>query len=589
MSDVAAPPEAGAVPSDAGGNPAEGRQPVPAPFRQPVDDVTVVVPFKRGGNETWLRQATGGFPVGQKLVVVENDGEMAEALNDAITNHVQTDWVYRFDADDVALPGLLHLLRDAVWDGTDVAYPTMLLSFENADGDLVPVGVHHADPFCPKRLEIANYISGASLFRRERFVEVGGYRDLLALEDWDLWLRMLQVGAKFKAKPDAFFHYRQVGGSRNKISPKLGAKLDREIRGDNPAGDCVATFYYSGTPYTAHLRCVNPAKHLPAVAQPMHYIPSSQHEEQPAVRFPHQRGKTAVFQFGSTQMDSLVQRWMQLNGVGVFIEVDDNYTRLVGSTSKKAGWQSKVLEVDHKSGLVNPSKQKPSVEGHLRMVRAADGVICATEYLAKAYREHNENVWVCPNQVQPDEWPDPPFKPNDDVFRIGWFAAGPHHVDFPLVAKALRWASKQPGVQVVLMGLEPPRDLDCVVLPFHDDWNVYRVALGQLDVGIAPITPTPFALGRSDLKALDYAMGGAAPILQDCEPYEEWAAGETCLKAKTPDDWLRCVKHLVYNRPRAKEIAAAARAYTLGERTFEKNVGKWTEAFASVERTAIAA
>ena len=88
------------------------------PYDEPIDDITVVIPFKIGGNKTWLRQAKSGFPKGQKLVVVENDGDMAEALNDAITNHVETEWVYRFDADDVATPGLLHKLRDAVWDGS---------------------------------------------------------------------------------------------------------------------------------------------------------------------------------------------------------------------------------------------------------------------------------------------------------------------------------------------------------------------------------------------------------------------------------------------------------------------------------------
>ncbi len=548
--------------------------------REPVADVTVVVPFRSGGDERWLEQATGGFPVGQKLVVVDNDGDMAAGLNDAIGNHVGTDWVYRFDADDVPTPGLLHRLRDAVWDGSDVAYPTMILSSQDT---LEPVGLLHADMFCPRRLETHNYVTGASLFRRALFVEVGGYRELAALEDWDLWLRMARAGGRFKPVPDAVFHYRQTAGSRNKITPRLAARLAAEIAGEDPAGDCVATFYYQGTPYTAHLRCVNPARYLPAVCQPVYHVPVEEHPEQPAFRYPHHRG-VAVFQFGANQADALHMRWLQMNGHPVFLEVDDNYTVDAGEITRRAGWQRKVLEAGKPL-----SAQQPSVEGHRRLVRMADGVICATDYLAGVYRELNPNVHVCPNQVEPDEWP-PLRKPADGVFRVGWFASGSHRHDYPLVRKALAWAAAQPRVEVLIMGLElddgrvPHR-----FIPWCDDWGVYRLALLQLDVGLAPVVPTPWSLGRSDVKALDYAMGGACPVLQDELPYAGWQSGVTCLKAKTPDDWLRAVKRLVYERPLARSLAARARAYALEERTFEENVGLWRRALGSAQRTALAA
>jgi hypothetical protein len=110
-----------------------------------------------------------------------------------------------------------------------------------------------------------------------------------------------------------------------------------------------------------------------------------------------------------------------------------------------------------------------------------------------------------------------------------------------------------------------------------------------LDIGLAPIAATPWSLGRSDLKALDYAMGLACPILQDECPYEDWVAGETCLKARTPDEWLRMLKYAVYNKERRREIAQAARDYTLEERTFEKNAWRWRKAIKSAKRTAIAA
>lgn len=559
-------------------------------FSVPVDDVTVVMPLLRGSNPEWLEQAKGGFPQGQRLCVVENDGEMAEALNDAIRNHVETPWVYRFDADDVASEGLLHMLRDAAWDEPDVVYPAMVL----ADRDtLRPVGIHHADIFCARRLELHNFVSGASLFRRSRFIEAGGYRDLEALEDWDLWLRMARLGCRFKAAPEAFFLYRQSPTSRNRMSADTQKRLAREITGlgeGERQQDAEATFYYQGTPYTAYLRCATPARYLPAVAQPVYMIPSSEHEEQPAFRFPDHRG-AAVFQFGATQMESLVMRWMQLNGHPVFIEVDDDYTADAGRITERAGWQRKVLQPDRKTGEVRAERQRPSIEGHLRMVRSADGVICATEHLASRYRRHNPNVWVCPNQVDPDDWPER-SRPvgGDGVLRIGWLASGSHRNDWLLVAKALRWACRQKNVRVVLMGVEVDEPgLEYELIPWMDDWNVYRVACGTIDVGLAPVVATPWSLGRSDLKALDYAVMGACPVLQDEPIYEAWTAGETCLKARAPDDWLRVVKHLVYNRERIVEIAERAREYVLAERTFEGNAWRWRQALASAAREPVAA
>lgn len=551
--------------------------------------MTVVVPFLRGGNEQWLAQAKGGFPAGQKLIVVENDGEMAEALNDAIINHVETPWVYRFDADDIAGPLLLQQLRDAVWDGADGAYPTMILvPEERAPEGFVPIGVHHADQFCSHRLETYNYITGASLFRREMFVKVGGYRDLPALEDWDLWLRMVrECGARLKAVPEAFFYYRQVYGSRNKHTgdPLEMKRLYNEITGERPRPDDLATFYFQGTPMVAHLRCVNPAKWLPGIAQPAYQVPYTEHEEQPRMRFLHHRG-AAVMQFASTQADSLIGRWLQLNGHPLFVEMDDNYTVTGGRIARWANWQAKVIE----KGKALEA-QKPSVEGHIRIVRSADGVICTTEYLAEQYRPLNPNVWVCPNQVEPSEWPAEPLSPDDGIVRIGWFASGSHDRDYPLIAKALRWAGSRKNVEIVSMGVEisERKILRYRPIPWCDDWGVYRLALGALDIGLAPILATPWSLGRSDLKALDYAMGAALPILQDDRPYEEWVHGVNCLKAKTPEDWLRAVKYAVYNAERRREIAAEARRYTLEERTFEKNSYRWAEAISSARREAVAA
>jgi hypothetical protein len=59
-----------------------------------------------------------------------------------------------------------------------------------------------------------------------------------------------------------------------------------------------------------------------------------------------------------------------------------------------------------------------------------------------------------------------------------------------------------------------------------------------------------------------------------------WVDGENCLKAGNAEGFLKAVKRLVGNRDEVKELAQAARDYTLAERTTEAQIDCWREAVA---------
>jgi glycosyltransferase involved in cell wall biosynthesis len=160
-----------------------------------VNNVTAVIPFQRGGNQEWLREAIGSLPKDTPYLVAENDGELADALNAAL-RAVETEFVFRLDADDQLDPVSLPILEAAAWD-CDVTYPTLVFCFEN----MQPFEVRKASAFCPNRLQVENYISGCSLFRPEKALAVGGYRDLEILEDWDLWVRMRTRRMQVQRRP----------------------------------------------------------------------------------------------------------------------------------------------------------------------------------------------------------------------------------------------------------------------------------------------------------------------------------------------------------------------------------------------------
>lgn len=526
-------------------------------------NVTALIPFKNGGNTAWLDEAVKSLPV--PSVVLPNDGNMHTVLNRA-AKKVDTEFILRFDADDIALPGMVEHLWRLAWNA-DVVYPAMRIVSEGLAAEF---GEHPAYPFCGNRLQHMNYIPGPALIRRKTFLEVGGYRDLPALEDWDLWVRMHKAGARFKPCAEAKLLYRQHEGSRNQgfDYPELQARISP----DPP--DVKATFYCGATPATTYVRCQLPARALPGIVRPDITVAENEAGD---VLFPEHHGDAAVFQFAGNKTLALVSGNMKVQGTRVLVEVDDNY--LINPGHKvlgRNGWDMRIGRAEN------------TRDGHRWIVRWADGVIVTTDYLAEQYRAVNPNVYVCPNGVDPNDWPDPQ-KPDDGILRIVWFASQSHETDIPIVARALEWAAGQKDVQVFTVGISPNANLKYTdrwrfpftALPWQDDLDAYRDRFQAFDIGVAPISRTPGGLGRSDLKALEYAMGAVCPVLSDVPPYSMWRDGENCLKAANSQGFLDQIKRLVRNRGEVRELAHAAREYVLTERTNTAQAYLWEEALTS--------
>lgn len=134
----------------------------------------------------------------------------AETLCDArncAAIQLNTDWIIFLDADD-------DLKSDYIKEMKIGAEPGMLLqpaTLGCVDGkyDNYPVVIP------PKDLYKANYLVIGTAVERERFIEVGGFRDLPALEDWDLWIRLVISGCSVKRVPFAVYIVNVMPDSRN--------------------------------------------------------------------------------------------------------------------------------------------------------------------------------------------------------------------------------------------------------------------------------------------------------------------------------------------------------------------------------------
>ena len=538
-------------------------------------DTTILIPIHRDrGRRDRLQQAINSFPKETPFLILENDGEVAEALNVGLKT-ATTEFVVAFGADDVALPGFIDWLETFSFNA-DVVYPAMILASEDLK---TPLGEHAAYPFCPMRLMERNFISGAALVRRSKALEVGGYREV-GWEDWDLWVRLYRAGARFKPCPEAKMLYRQVEGARGPASKREDIRPG--IIGEpDPLEQVKATWYSGATPATTYVRCQLPARALPGIVRPdLSYITDGE-----TIRF-HEHHGAAIFQFAGTKYSAAASAALrEETGCKILIEVDDNYTINPGPRIlKRQQWGLKIGD------------KEATRDGHRWVVQWSDGVIVTTDYLAEQYRKipphpargKSPEIHVCPNGVDPADWPDPDAH-DDGILRIVWFASQSHEDDIGIITRAFEWASRQKDVEVWIVGLDP-----AATLKFKQRWRFpygqvgwvhdldrYRHLFRGFDVSVAPVSRNPVGLGRSDLKALESAMGLCAPVLMNAEPYAPWTDGSNCMKADNSEGFLRALQHLVAHREEIPQLARSAREYVLAERTISAQNHHYLEAIAS--------
>lgn len=503
-------------------------------------DVTVLVPVEEGV------RVDAHVPDGIDRIAVEPRlGARAEQLDAAVAG-ARTTFVLPLEPDASIDRASIEALARRAWDAP-AAYPSLALS------DSSVTRTRTAAPYCPHRLRIVNYIGPTALVRREDWLACGGWRD----GAWDLWLRL----PRLKPCPQAFCRLRTM-----------------PVDGDPPVQQTTlaATFYTQRNAAQTYWRCQVPGRRLPAAVQPG----PPTHTLEPTLRFPEHRG-AAVFAAPGDGARAVVAALLQERGVPVLVEADDDYLGF-SSVHARAGWARAV-----------DGGSPHSTERHGVIVASADAVIVATEELARLYGRVNGNVFVCPNSIEPSDWPHV-GEPDDGVVRIGWLASASHADDRELVEPALEWASEQPGVEVVAMGVGRDSDgrpwwsFPHRYVAFDDDIDRYWHQMGRLDIGLAPVVPNEWSVYRSDLKALEYAMAGACPVLSEAPPYAGWHDEDGCLKAQSSDDFLRAVKRLVATPDDARALAREARARVLAERTITASLWRWEEALATAaERAAI--
>jgi glycosyltransferase involved in cell wall biosynthesis len=162
-------------------------------------------------------------------VVHQSNRGIVRTLNEGVAA-TSAPYVLFVSPDDRSLPALVEKLATALDrnPSTGYAYPKMRLFGDEE-------GVYLTFPFSPGRLLFDhNYIPGASMVRRAAFNSVGGFRELAAFEDWDLWLGFLDRGWKGVLVPEVLYEWRQHPTSRSHQSVANRLQLRAAILAGHP-------------------------------------------------------------------------------------------------------------------------------------------------------------------------------------------------------------------------------------------------------------------------------------------------------------------------------------------------------------------
>lgn len=264
-------------------------------------------------------------------------------------------------------------------------------------------------------------------------------------------------------------------------------------------------------------------------------------------------------------------KWYDLLQCNVLVASRPNGTVIHGLLSEfKRTGQGKKIIVDcddllHELDPSNPSFphfNRPDVkESVIACMNLADHIIFSTKALQDYYTKERKIMQgdkeiiiqaltatpssVVPNAVDFNITPMQEPRPVNKPVRVLWRGSEHHKKDLETIRPFWDWILKEPGYEVLFMGL-PPHDVytyfsgaKCVTWnpsPFAY-WE--KLAALKADVGIFPLDKTLFNYGKSNIFALEMLCNGVLPIAPIGFPEFEY---DGVFHYGSSDDLIECFK-----------------------------------------------
>ena len=259
-----------------------------------------------------------------------------------------------------------------------------------------------------------------------------------------------------------------------------------------------------------------------------------------------------------------IREWQQA-GVTVLYEIDD--------------WLHGVRRLEHHAHA--DKFDRAAVEQYELCMRAVDGIICSTEWLAQRYASLNRNTWVCRNGIDLVRFAF--SRPQRSHVGIGWSGGTGHTAAVkPWMDEIAAVMREQPATTFTSVGqpfakwLEPEFGTRALAIPFAG-LEVYPAAMRHFDIALAPAGKSDFFRGKSDLRWLE-AAALAMPCIADPDVYPDIEHGVTGFHASTPAEAGAILRELVADADLRERVGNAAYEYVAEHRRAQVTSLAWSEA-----------
>jgi glycosyltransferase involved in cell wall biosynthesis len=217
-------------------------------------------------------------------------------------------------------------------------------------------------------------------------------------------------------------------------------------------------------------------------------------------------------------------------------------------------------------------------------MRACDGIICSTDYIASRYRAFNPHTWVCQNGIDLARYA--LTRRPRELVTIGWAGGTAHRPALlPWLREVLTVMDERENTRFMSVGVPgyaspfaerygPQRAIGLPWAPIE----AYPAAMSSFDIALAPATHSAFFRGKSDLRWLEASAMGI-PLIADPVLYPAIEDGVTGLHAASPAQAREAMLALIDDAALRARIGEAARAYVREHRSSAAVAPQWTAAF----------
>jgi glycosyltransferase involved in cell wall biosynthesis len=258
-----------------------------------------------------------------------------------------------------------------------------------------------------------------------------------------------------------------------------------------------------------------------------------------------------------------IREWQDA-GVTVLYEIDD--------------WLHGVRRLEHHAHA--DKFDRATVETYELCMRAADGIICSTDWLARRYRQLNRRTWTCRNGIDLVRYEF--TRPERAHVGIGWAGGTGHEAALrPWVKQVAAVMRERSDTTFVSVGqafakwLEPEFGARTLAIPFAA-LEVYPAAMRHFDIALAPAGKSDFFKGKSDLRWLE-AAALSMPCIADPDVYPDIEHGVTGFHASTPAEAGEILRELVADPALRERVGTAAHDHVVEHRTAQVAAQSWAE------------